>query len=261
MAEGMEGGERAGSMPAGQLDYLSGIPSPTPSELTDAANMLNDLMFVSSVLLLVAVIAKVVVANVILRQRAEVERLFKMRQQVCSDAKLSQQRTQSTVGIRVFYERRKTDVMAEARQALRVTVLYEEREAAIEILDSQNYPLISQAGVKDVIISNRLVSMILAQVSESRDIKHVYDDIFAEEGSEIYLKPASLYFESFPMDLSFADMIQIAQDRKEVCFGLKLKANEGDSEQNYGIQLIPEKNQRFVLNAEDSLVVLAEDES
>jgi hypothetical protein len=66
-------------MPAGQLDYLSGIPSPTPSELTDAANMLNDLMFVSSVLLLVAVIAKVVVANVILRQRAEVERLFKMR--------------------------------------------------------------------------------------------------------------------------------------------------------------------------------------
>jgi hypothetical protein len=130
-----------------------------------------------------------------------------------------------------------------------------------EILDSQNYPLISQAGVKDVIISNRLVSMILAQVSESRDIKYVYDDIFAEEGSEIYLKPASLYFESFPMDLSFADMIKIAQDRKEVCFGLKLKANEGDSEQNYGIQLIPEKNQRFVLNAEDSLVVLAEDES
>ena len=137
MAEGMEGGERAGSMPAGQLDYLSGIPSPTPSELTDAANMLNDLIYVSSVLLLVAVIAKVLVANVILRQRAEVERLFKMRQQVCSDAKLSQQRTQSTVGIRVFYERRKTDVMAEARQALRVTVLYEEREAAIEILDSQ----------------------------------------------------------------------------------------------------------------------------
>ena len=88
MAEGMEGGERAGSMPAGQLDYLSSIPSPTPSELTDAVNMLNDLIYVSSVLLLVAVIAKVLVANVILRQRAEVERLFKMRQQVCSDAKL-----------------------------------------------------------------------------------------------------------------------------------------------------------------------------
>ncbi len=87
MAEGMEGGERAGSMPAGQLDYLSSIPSPTPSELTDAVNMLNDLIYVSSVLLLVAVIAKVLVANVILRQRAEVERLFKMRQQVCSDAK------------------------------------------------------------------------------------------------------------------------------------------------------------------------------
>ena len=38
--------------------------------------MLNDLIFVSSVLVLVAVIA--------------VERLFKIRQQVCSDAKVSQ---------------------------------------------------------------------------------------------------------------------------------------------------------------------------
>ena len=46
-----------------------------------------------------------------------------------------------------------------------------------EILDSQNYPLVARAGVKDVIISNRLVSMIVAQISESKKIKNVYDDI------------------------------------------------------------------------------------
>ena len=64
-----------------------------------------------------------------------------------------------------------------------------------EVLDSQNYPLVAEAGVKDVIISSRLVSMILAQVSETPGIKEVYDNIFEEDGSEIYLKPAGLVSE------------------------------------------------------------------
>jgi hypothetical protein len=42
--------------------------------------------------------------------------------------------------------------------------------------------------------------------------------------------------------------------------GIKIKAQEGESEHNHGVRLIPEKNARFSLLAEDSLVVLAEDE-
>ena len=129
-----------------------------------------------------------------------------------------------------------------------------------EILDSQNDALVAKAGVQDVIISNRLISMIMAQISESRDIEKVYDDIFQEDGSEIYLKPANLYFESLPMQVTFADMMALAQQRGEVCIGVKIKALENDKESNNGITLIPEKNESFDLNAVDSLVVLAEDE-
>ncbi len=129
-----------------------------------------------------------------------------------------------------------------------------------EILDSQNYPLVARAGVKDVIISNRLVSMIMAQISESRDIQKVYDDIFQEDGSEIYLKPANLYFNAFPVKVSFADMMAIAQLREEVCIGVKIKALEDDEEQNSGVKLIPLKNEMFTLSANDSFVVVAEDE-
>ena len=93
-----------------------------------------------------------------------------------------------------------------------------------EVLDSQNYALVARAGVKDVIISNRLVSMIMAQISESRDIEKVYDDIFQEDGSEIYLKPASLYFPELPCRASFADMMQLAQRRDEVCIGVRVKS-------------------------------------
>ena len=129
-----------------------------------------------------------------------------------------------------------------------------------EILDSQNYPLVARAGVKDVIISNRLVSMIVAQISECKRIKRVYDDIFQEEGSEIYLKPASLYFDQFPIDVTFADLISIAQARGEVCIGLKIKDDEANSKRNNGVRLIPDKNKHFTLKPVDSLVVLAEDE-
>ncbi len=129
-----------------------------------------------------------------------------------------------------------------------------------EVLDSQNYQLVSKAGVKDVVISNRIVSMILAQVSESRDIIKVYEDIFEEDGSEIYLKPASLYFTEFPAKVTFADIMRIAQKRAEVCLGVKLKEHEDDTKQNCGVTLIPLKDAVYELNECDSLVVLAEDE-
>ncbi len=130
-----------------------------------------------------------------------------------------------------------------------------------EVLDSENQPLIAKAGVHDFIISNRFISMVLAQISEDSDIRHVYDDLFDEDGSEIYVKPANLYFDNFPVQLTYADMIHIAQQREEICLGVKLKSLENDASQNFGVKLIPEKHVSYTLNAEDSLVVLAEDDT
>ena len=129
-----------------------------------------------------------------------------------------------------------------------------------EVLDSQNHALISQAGVKDMIISNRLVSMITAQISESRGVKDVYDHIFQEDGCEIYLKPTHLYFDSFPVTLRFVDLIARAQERDEVCFGVKIQSLEEDPDSNYGIKLVPPKDKQYTLESTDYLVVVAEDE-
>ena len=129
-----------------------------------------------------------------------------------------------------------------------------------EVLDSQNHALVARAGVKDIIISNRLVSMIMAQISENPAIQNVYDDIFEEDGCEIYLKPASLYFDTLPADVQFADLMALAQQRGETCIGVRKKTSEQDSAANHGVTLIPEKNTRFSLRSDDSLVVVAEDE-
>lgn len=130
-----------------------------------------------------------------------------------------------------------------------------------EVMNSRNQALVSRAGVNDFIISNRLVSMLLAQVSEQQDIKKVYDDLFEEDGSEIYLKPATLYFADLPIDVSYGDMMVAAQARAEVCMGVKIKADEADMDKNFGVKLIPEKTVKYHITAEDSLVVLAEDDT
>jgi hypothetical protein len=130
-----------------------------------------------------------------------------------------------------------------------------------EVMDSRNQGLISKAGVKDFIVSNRFISMMLAQISEEADIKRVYDSLFEEDGSEIYLKPASLYFEKCPAEVSFADCMGIAQKRAEVCIGLKIKALEENEDENFGVKLIPVKTERFTLREHDCLVVVSEDET
>jgi hypothetical protein len=130
-----------------------------------------------------------------------------------------------------------------------------------EVMDSENQELVARAGVNDFIISNRFVSTILAQISEEADIKRVYDDLFSEDGSEIYLKPASLYFTDLPAERSFADMMAIAQKREEVCMGVKVKSLEKDINQNFGVTLIPEKNSTYQLQPDDCLIVVAEDET
>jgi len=130
-----------------------------------------------------------------------------------------------------------------------------------EILDSENQSLVARAGVYEFIISNRMISMLLAQISEDADIKRVYDDLFEEDGSEIYLKPVSLYFEQLPVTVSFADIMGLTQKREEVALGVKIREFETDMDHNFGVKLIPEKTTQYTLNAGDSIVVLAENET
>ena len=103
--------------------------------------------------------------------------------------------------------------------------------------------------------------MIFTQISEEPDIQKVYDDLFAEDGSEINVKPAGLYFDTLPVTCPFGDLMRAAQKRdEEICLGYKLQSLEGDVSTNFGVKLIPPKDSEITLNEEDCLVVVAEDD-
>jgi len=129
-----------------------------------------------------------------------------------------------------------------------------------QVLNSENQDIILQTNVDDFIISNKLITMILAQLSEEPLIKVLYDDLFSEDGSEIYVKPAHLYFDSFPQNLRFIDIIKQAFNRDEICLGYRHGKLSNDADANFGVKLNPAKDDMITLNEDDFLVVLSEDE-
>lgn len=128
-----------------------------------------------------------------------------------------------------------------------------------ETQQTKNAQLMQAAGVKNLMVSNQILSKIQAQVSEEPEILQVYEDLFRAEGSEIYLKPVELFLEELDSEVYFADLMLAAQKRGEVCFGIWLKRLEDSAEDNFGLLLLPNKTQTFWVTYGDRLVTLAPD--
>ena len=129
-----------------------------------------------------------------------------------------------------------------------------------QVLNSENQNIITQTDVDDFIISNKLITMILAQLSEEPRIKALYDDLFSEDGSEIYVKPINLYTDQFPQKVRFGDLIRLATKREEICLGIRKGDMSNDHDANFGVRLNLPKDEMVTINENDFLVVLSEDE-
>ncbi len=131
-----------------------------------------------------------------------------------------------------------------------------------EIIDSQNTDLVIKAGVKDFLLTNQFVSKILAQVSQEPDVMSIYQDLFSLDGSELYIKPIWLYFPANQIGkLTFADCILAAQNRDEVCIGVRISSQAQIKNKNFGIYLAPTLDKDFNLTVYDALITLADDQN
>ncbi len=129
-----------------------------------------------------------------------------------------------------------------------------------EVMKSDNLELIVRTGVNDSIISNQMVSKIMAQVAENPAVLKVYEDLFSEEGSEIYLKPLNLYLDSPPESVTFADLMRLAQKRQEILLGYRFRELEHSVKDNFGVLVNPDKGMVIKPREGDQLIVLAENE-
>jgi ion channel POLLUX/CASTOR len=129
-----------------------------------------------------------------------------------------------------------------------------------QVLNSENQDLLIQTDVDDFITSNKLTTMVLAQLSEEPKLQKLYDDIFQQQGSEIYVKSAKLYFNHFPAYVNLVDLVKLAEQRNEICLGIRKGDELHNSNNNFGVKLNIPKQEQIEITEYDFLVVLAEDE-
>ncbi len=127
-----------------------------------------------------------------------------------------------------------------------------------EMLDMRNRELGVVARADDFVVSDNLISLMLSQLSENRELKKVYDTLFQSEGSEIYLKPATRYIKTgTPTD--FYTVIAAAASLNETAIGYRLNAETRDTVNLYGVHLNPDKSEKIVFGQKDFVIVLSED--
>ncbi len=122
-------------------------------------------------------------------------------------------------------------------------------ELLVELLDEQNQSLFSREK-EDVIVSPRLVSHVLSQVSLRRELAVVIQELSQPRGAQIVLRPAQEYLVTNE-PVRFEDLESAAAARGEIALGLR--RSQGIER---GVVLNPDRNAEWSLTPGDEVVVL-----
>ncbi len=126
-----------------------------------------------------------------------------------------------------------------------------------EMLDTRNLELAKVTRANDFIVSDRLISLMLSQIAESKERAPVFQDLFDAEGAELYLKPATEYIQ-LGKTTNFYTIVEAARRRNETAVGYRLHTHAYDPTHLYGVKLNPPKSNMMTFSEEDRIIVLAD---
>jgi voltage-gated potassium channel Kch len=117
-----------------------------------------------------------------------------------------------------------------------------------ELLDQQNLALAVPVGVDDLIVSNALGSLLIAQLSERPALQAVFDDLFDAEGAVVEMRPAPRFVGA--QALPFGAVVAAGAEQAVSVFGYRIAAT-GE------VVVNPPKSQTVTLGAQDTVAVVA----
>jgi voltage-gated potassium channel Kch len=127
-----------------------------------------------------------------------------------------------------------------------------------EMMDVRNRELASVTKADDFIVSDKMISLLIAQVSENKSLMRVYNDLFQDEGSEIYIKSVSNYIE-IGVPVNFYSVVESAARMNESAFGYCIASESFNSSKLYGVYINPSKSEMITFADGDRIIVMAED--
>ena len=110
----------------------------------------------------------------------------------------------------------------------------------------------------DFIIGDSIISLMMAQMAENRNLNDVFKILFESEGSEIYLKPINNYVNT-DEGMNFYTLLERASQSGETAIGYRIMAEKDNPELNFGIHVNPKKSDLIQLCPDDYLILLSED--
>jgi len=114
------------------------------------------------------------------------------------------------------------------------------------------------AEADDFIVSNTLVSLLIAQVSEHRHLVPVFDELFSAGGHELCLRPVEEYVPT-GLDVPFQAVVEAALRRSELAIGYRQAARSHDATSGFGVVTNPRKSARLTFQPGDKIVVVADE--
>lgn len=125
-----------------------------------------------------------------------------------------------------------------------------------ELVDPNDVELTAPAENSDFIVSQRLIGLLLAQLSESPDLGPVFRELFDSTGAVINVHPVERYV---PLgSTTFRAIIESAREWGVTPIGVRAASFAGsEGAVGKGIRLNPPKDTAFTLQEGDAIVVIA----
>ncbi|HVF52332.1 MAG TPA: potassium transporter TrkA [Actinomycetota bacterium] len=123
-----------------------------------------------------------------------------------------------------------------------------------ELIDVRDVAIAPRASEDQFVVSEHLISLLMAQVSENAGLWPVLTDLLDPEGVEIYFEPVTIYTD-IGNSVVYRDLVRAAAVRGEVAIGYRAPAESVHA----GVHLNPPQGTVLTPGPDDSLIVLAED--
>ena len=102
------------------------------------------------------------------------------------------------------------------------------------MLDDRNRELAEVTQADDFIVSDKLISLMLSQISENDRLKEVFDDAVLQRGQRD-LPAARCGLPRAGASVDFYTVLEAARRRGETAIGYRVAADRHRSDQAYGV--------------------------
>jgi ion channel POLLUX/CASTOR len=121
-----------------------------------------------------------------------------------------------------------------------------------EMIDVRNRELAEVSKADDFVVSNKLVSLMLAQAAENEYMTRIFGSLLDENGSELYLKPATDYVEP-GIEVDFYTVSVSAMLQGQTAIGYRKRNGNG-----WSVRINPSKSEKLSFDGDEQVVVLAQ---